>query len=63
MTGEKLEEMFWYGIGDGWGTIATGWECPHCDYQHDFVFYREVGDTVFCKGCGKESLTAKEMDW
>lgn len=58
-----MQEMTWYGISDGYGVVGTGWECPYCENQHNWVFYSDVNETVVCEKCKKESITTEEMDW
>lgn len=58
-----MKMMTWYGISDGYGVVGTGWECPHCEEEHNWVFYNDLGETVTCENCKKSSIVAEEMDW
>lgn len=58
-----MKEFNWYGLNDGYGVIATGWECPHCESDHDWVFFSYVGEELTCKECGEVSVSPPEMVW
>ena len=57
-----MKELTWYGISDDFGVIATGWECPYCEYDHDWVT-SYADDEFKCEQCGETSLSTYEMEW
>lgn len=57
-----MKKMSWYGISDDYGVVGTGWDCPYCEEEHNWVFFNDLEDVVACDNCGKESIVAEEMD-
>ncbi len=58
-----MKEFTWYRLNDEYGVVATGWECPSCENNHDWVFFNEVGEELTCEECGEISVSPPEMLW
>lgn len=57
-----MKELTWYGLDDGYGVVGTGWECPYCEHNHNWVT-SEQDEEFKCEQCGETSLSTYEMEW